>query len=121
MAAWEWQVWRCFDSIREAFEEKGWEYSLSGGYGNEAMPLLAASGDYYIAFFERDSGTGVCWFELRDTAQRTMMLIREMENIPTPEKAAELLASHGAPLDTVGSPRDLPLYNLPVAPLVRAG
>jgi hypothetical protein len=50
-----------------------------------------------------------------------MMLIREVENIPTPEKAAELLASHGAPLDTVGSPRDLPLYNLPMAPLVRAG
>jgi len=85
------------------------------------MPLLAESGDYYIAFFERDPGTGVCWFELRDTARRRMMLIREVENIPTPERAAELLASHGAPLDTVGSPRDLPLYNLPVAPLVRAG
>jgi hypothetical protein len=121
MAAWEWQVWRCFDSIREAFEEKGWEYTLSGGYANEAMPLLAESGDYYIAFFERDSSTGVCWFELRDTARRRMLLIRELENIPTPGKAAELLASHGAPLDTVGSPRGLPLYNLPVPPLVKTG
>ena len=121
MAAWEWQVWRCFDSIREAFEERGWEYRLSGGDGNEAIPLLAESGDYYIAFFERDSGTGVCWFELRDRVRRRMMLIREVENIPTPERAAELLAGYGVPLDTVGSPRDLPLHSLPVAPLVRVG
>ena len=121
MAAWEWQVWRCFDSIREAFEERGWEYRLSGGDGNEAIPLLAESGDYYIAFFERDSGTGVCWFELRDRVRRRMMLIREVENIPTPERAAELLAGYGVPLDTVGSPRALPLHKLPVAPLVRVG
>jgi hypothetical protein len=121
MAAWEWQVWRGFDSIRETFEERGWEYRLSGGDGNEALPLLAESGDYYVAFFERDSGTGVCWFELRDKARRRMMLIREMENIPTPARAAELLADHGIPLDTVGSPQGLPLYHLPVAPLVRTG
>ena len=121
MAAWEWQVWRCFDSIRETFEERGWEYRLSGGDGNEALPLLAESGDYYVAFFERDSGTGVCWFELRYNARRRMMLIREMENIPTPARAAQLLADHGVPLDTVGSPRGLPLYHLPLAPLVGTG
>jgi hypothetical protein len=82
---------------------------------------LAESGNYCIAFFERDSGTGVCWFELRDKVRRRMMLIRETGNIPTPERAAELLARHGAPLDTVGSLRDLPLYTLSVAPLVGAG
>src|SRR5919107_1960356 len=120
MAAWEWQGWRGFDSIRENFEGRGWGDRLSGGDGNEALPLLAESGDY-VAFFERDSGTGVCWFELRDKARHRMMLIREMENIPTPARAAELLADHGVPLDTVGSPQGLPLYHLPVAPLVRTG
>ena len=63
----------------------------------------------------------MCWFELRDKARRRMMLIREMENIPTPARAAELLANHGVPLDTVGSLRGLPLYNLPVASLVGTG
>jgi hypothetical protein len=32
-----------------------------------------------------------------------------------------LLANRGVSLDTVGSPRGLPQYHLPVAPLVGAG
>ena len=36
-------------------------------------------------------------------------------------ESKRLLAGYGVPLDTVGSPRDLPLHNLPVAPLVRVG
>jgi hypothetical protein len=55
---WDWQVWRCFDNIRETFEEKGWEYRFAAGDDNETLPLLAESGDHCIVFFERDPGTG---------------------------------------------------------------
>ena len=59
--AWEWQMRRCFDGLREALEEKGWEYIFVKHNDAEAMPpLLAKSGDYCIAFFDRDPGTGEC-------------------------------------------------------------
>ncbi|CAN5241001.1 hypothetical protein BH24ACT19_BH24ACT19_08380 [soil metagenome] len=117
---WEWQVWRCFDNVRETFEEKGWEYGLDGRFDNDAMPLLAESGDLRVVFYERDPGTGVCWFELRDEARRSVVYVRGTENIPAPERATALLESHGAPLRAVGSPCERPLYELPLAPVLKA-
>jgi hypothetical protein len=114
---WEWQVWRSFDDVRETFEEKGWESEFVGGNG--AMPpLLAKSGDYCIAFFKRDPGTGECWFELRDNARSRMVFVQGTHNIPTPERAARLLANHGGPLYEITAPDNRPMYGLPIAPVL---
>jgi hypothetical protein len=118
---WEWQVWRSFDDIRETFEEKGWESGFVERNGNGAMPpLLATSGDYCVAFFKRDPGTGECWFELRDKARSRMVFVHGAQNIPTPERATELLANHGGPLYKITAPDDRPMYGLPMAPVVPA-
>ena len=119
--AWGWLAWRCFDNIRETFEEKGWEYRSAGRDGNEMMPLLAESGDCCVVFFERDASTNECWFELRDEARGRVMYVRGAENIPGPEKAAGLLAEHGWPLNAVAVARNQPLYSLPVAPVMEVG
>jgi hypothetical protein len=116
--AWEWQVWRCFDDIRETFEEKGWGSSFAGRNDNGVMPLLAVSGDYCVTFFKRDPGTGECWFELRDKNRRRVVFVRGVQNIPTPKRATQLLADYGTPLGEIRAPRELPLYSLPVAPLI---
>ena len=118
---WEWQVWRSFDDIREAFEEKGWKSGIIGCNDNGMMPLLAEFGDHCIAFFERNPLTGECWFELRDMAQHRVVFVRGMQNIPRAEQAVGLLAGYGTPLDEMKDPRDLPLYNLPVTPVLGAG
>ena len=116
--AWEWQAWRSFDDIRETFEEKGWRSKFPLGNDNEVMPLLAESDGYCITFFERDSATGECWFELRDTARRRVVFVQGTRNIPRIEQAAKLLSNYGAPLGELRAPRDLPLYSLPMAPVV---
>ena len=115
---WEWQVWRCFDNIRETFEEKGWEYRFSRRDDNEVMPLLAESDEHCVAFFERDPGTGECWFELRDKVRNRVVFVQGAQNIPTPERAAELLADYGTLLGEIRAPRELPLYSLPVEPVM---
>ncbi len=112
---WEWQVWRCFDNIRETFEEKGWEYRFAG---NGMIPLLGESDEHCLLYFERDAGTGECWFELRDKARHKVVFVQGAENMPTTERAAELLASYGTPLGELRSPHELPLYALPIAPVV---
>ena len=118
--AWEWQVWRCFDGIRETFEEKGWGPSFAGRNDNGVMPLLAESGDHCIAFFKRDPGTSECWFELRDKVRRRMVFVHGTQNIPTPEQATRLLADHGGPLYEVADPDGRSMYGLPVAPMAEA-
>ncbi len=115
--AWEWEAWRCFDHIKETFEEKGWETGFLRRDDNEVVPLLAESNGHCIAFFERDPGTNECWFELHDKARRRVVYVRGAENIPAPEKVAELLANHGWPLYEVRATHDLPLHTLPVAPI----
>ena len=82
------------------------------------MPLLAESGDHCILFFETNHLTGECWFELRDKAWCRVVFVQGQRNVPTPERAANLLADYGAPLDEIRAPRELPLYSLPVAPVV---
>ena len=115
---WEWQVWRSFDDIRESFEVKGWESTFVERNDHGAMPpLLAASGDCCVAFFKRDPGTGECWFELRDTVRRRMLFVHGTHNIPTPERAAELLTNHGGPLYEITDPDGCCTYGLPVAPV----
>jgi hypothetical protein len=122
VVAWEWQAWRCFDHIGETFEEKGWECEFAGRGDNGMMPpLLAESNRHCISFFERDSGTNECWFELRDKSRGRVVFVRGAQNIPAPEKAAELLADYGWPLDGVRTPRSLPLYSLPLAPVTETG
>lgn len=117
---WEWQAWRCFDNIKETFEEKGWSSGLLGLYPNEAMPLLAESDGHYISFFERDPATGECWFEMGDKARRTVVFLQGVESIPAPERAAGLLAGYGTPLGEMRNARDLPLHALPLAPQAAA-
>lgn len=115
---WEWEAWRSFDNTREIFEEKGWEFRFGGRDGNEMMPLLAESDEHCIAFFDRDSATGECWFELRDKNRCRVVFVRGTQNIPTPERAPHLLAEYGSSLGEIRTPRELPLYRLPVAPLM---
>ena len=119
--AWEWQVWRCFDDIRETFEEKGWEYKPGGCGDNGVMPLLAESGGYRISFFKQDPGTGECWFELRNQAKGRMVFVHGSHNIPTPEKAAELIEIYGGPTSDPATLRDRPVYSLPMAPMAEVG
>lgn len=121
--AWEWQVWRCFDEVRDAFEEKGWSYRLDGRDDNEVVPLLADAGDYCIVFFDRDPDTGECWFELRDETRNRVVFIQGTSNIPTPERAADLLADYGTSPSEEGEPGGLlytPLYTPPIAPVAHA-
>ena len=115
---WEWQVWRCISDSREVFEEKGWKSGSSGWDGNEAMLILAECGGYCIAFFKKDTGTGECWFELRDTVRSRMVFVHGTHNIPTPDRAAEMLTNHGGPLYQIANPGDCSMYGLPVAPVV---
>ena len=83
------------------------------------MPLLVEAGDRYcILFFKRDPGTGESWFELRDKVRRKMVFVHGTQNIPTPARAAQLLADHGGPLYEIANPDDRPMYGLPVAPMV---
>ena len=119
--AWDWQVWRCFDHIKETFEEKGWEAGFLGRDDNGIVPLLAESNGHSIVFFERDPGTNECWFELRDKVRHRVVYVRGEQNIPVPEEAADLLENYGWPLDETGISRELPLYSLPVAPVEKAG
>lgn len=120
--AWEWQVWRCFDHIREAFEEKSWQYGFVERNDNSMMPpLLAESDGLCIAFFRTAPGTGECWFELRDKARRKVVFVRGVQNIPTPECGEQLLANYGTSLGKITAPRDLPLYSLPMAPMTEVG
>jgi hypothetical protein len=116
--AWKWQVWRCFDGIRDTLEEKGWKYVFVEHDDAEAMPLLAESGGYCISFFERDPGTGECWFELRDRVRRRVVFVRDARNIPSPERATALLAHHGVPTYEVITPHGRPLYSLPAVPVL---
>ena len=50
-----------------------------------------------------------------------MVDVRGVENIPTPEKAGALLESYGAPVQAVPDPKERPLYELPLAPVLKAG
>ncbi len=121
MVVWEWQVWRAFDDIRETFERKGWTSAgFIGRNGDGVMPLSAGSGEHSISFFKRDSGTGECWFELRDKARRRMVFVHGTHNIPTPQRAVELLKNHGGPLYEITAPDDHSMYGLPVPPLMPA-
>jgi hypothetical protein len=114
---WEWQMWRCFEDVREVFEEKGWESGFAERNDNEVMPLLAESGDYCISFFKNNPNTGESWFELRDKVRRRVVFVQGVRNIPTPERAVKLLANYGGPSE-ITAPRDLPLYSLPVVPVM---
>ncbi len=116
---WEWQVWRTFGDIRETFEEKGWGSGFTRRDDNGTMPLLAESGDYCIAFFKRDPGTGECWFELRDKARRRRVFVHSAHSIQTPKRAVELLANHGGPLYEITHPDNCLMYGLPVAPAAK--
>ncbi|MDP8953115.1 MAG: hypothetical protein M3N18_12945 [Actinomycetota bacterium] len=119
MVAWEWQAWRTFDDIRETFERKGWNPGFVGRNDNGVMPLLAERDDQYcIAFFKRDSGTGECWFELRDKIRGRRVFVHGTHNIPTPQRAVELLENHGGPLYEIAAPDDHSMYGLPVAPVM---
>lgn len=110
---WDWQAWRCFDEVRETFEERGWDPWLPERLDNEVVPLLAESGDHRIAFFARDPGSGECMFELRDKRRPVAVFIRGTESIPTPEDASALLDDRGATLSRSSSPDDRVLYDLP--------
>ena len=98
-------------------EEKGWEYRAVG-HDDRVVPLLAESGEHCILFFERNPLTGECWFELRNKARGRVVFVQGERNVPPPERAAKLLADYGAPLGEIRAPRELPLYILPVAPVV---
>jgi hypothetical protein len=113
-------VWRCFDNIRETFEEKGWESRFGERNDNEAMPLLAESDNYWVVFFERDPGTVECRFELCDKVRRSVVFVRGAQNISTPEQATKLLAHHGVPSYEITAFRNRPLYSLPVVPVIEA-
>lgn len=117
---WEWQVWRCFDNVRETFEEKDWTSGVVGYEDNGARPVIAEHDDYCISFFERSPYTGECWFELRDKPRRRMVLVHGEQNIPTPERAAQLLAGHGSRSE-ISAPHERPIYSLPLAPVAEAG
>lgn len=110
---WDWQAWRCFDEVLETFEEKGWEPWRPERLDNEVVPLLAESGEYRIAFFARDPGSGQCVFELRDKRRPVAVFVRGTENIPTPEGASGLLDDRGATMRHSSSPDDRTLYELP--------
>lgn len=110
---WDWQAWRCFDEVRETFEEKGWEPWMPERRDNEVVPLLAESDEHRIAFFARDPKTGECMFELRDKQRPIAVFVRGTENIPTPEEARSLLKDRGATLSRSSSPDDRVLYELP--------
>jgi len=116
--AWEWQVRRCFDDVRETIEDKGWKYVFVEHDNDGAMPLLAESNNLCIAFFERGPGTGECWFEVRDKVRRRVMFVRDAQNIPTPERAAKLLEHHGVSSYEMSAPHKRPLYSLPVMPVL---
>lgn len=112
---WDWQAWRCFDEVRETFEEKGWEPWLPERIDNEVVPLLAESGEHRIAFFARDPRSGECVFELRDKRRPVAVFVRGIGNVPTPEVASSLLDERGAALSRSASPDDRALYELPAA------
>jgi hypothetical protein len=116
---WEWQVWRSFDDVRETFEEKGWHSGFAEERNDNGTmpPLLAAPGDYCIALFKRDRGTSECWFEVRDMVRSRRVLVHGTHHIPTPERAAELIAGHGGPLYEVADRASYSIYGLPIAPL----
>ena len=89
---WEWQTWRCLGDLAEELEHKGWEV---GFRRDELPPLLGWSGRHCIVFRDHDTSTGERRFELRDD-QRVASLVE----IPTPEKAADLLSERGVALAT---------------------
>ncbi|HEX2098073.1 MAG TPA: hypothetical protein VHF46_03345 [Rubrobacteraceae bacterium] len=117
---WEWQVWRCFDNIRETFEEKGCKPEVIGHEDSGARPVIAEFGDYSISFFKRSPYTGECWFELRDKARCRMVLVHREQNIPTPERAVRLLTDRGSPSE-VTAPHERPIDSLPLALVAEAG
>ena len=115
---WDWLAWRCFDEVRETFEEKGWNLWAPERFDNEVVPVLAESGEYRIAFFGRDPRSGECTFELGDKRRPVAVLIRGTENVPTPEEASNLLDDRGAAMSRSSSPEDRALYELPATTAV---
>ena len=93
---WDWQAWRCFDEVRETFEERGWESWLPERLDNEVVPLLAESDEHRIAFFARDPESGECVFELWDKRRPVAVFVRGTGNVPTPKEASALLKKTGA-------------------------
>ena len=70
-------------------------------------------------FFDRDPGAGESWFEVRDKTQRTIVFVRGIPYITTPERAVELLTSYATSLGELRAPSELPLYNLlPMVPVM---
>ena len=118
---WDWQAWRCFDEVRETFEEEGWEPWLPERRDNEVVPLLAESEEHRIAFFARVPESGECIFELRDKRRPIAVLVRGTDNIPTPEGASDLLGDRGDVMSRSSSPDDRVLYELPAVPSAVGG
>ena len=118
---WDWQAWRCFDEVRETFEEKGWEPWLPERRDNEVVPLLAESEEHRIAFFARVPESGECIFELRDKRRPIAVFVRGTDNIPTPEGASDLLGDRGDVMSRSSSPDDRVLYELPAVPSAVGG
>jgi hypothetical protein len=83
-------------------------------------PVIAESGNYCISFRKRSPYTGECWFELRDKARRRRVLVPGEQNIPTPERAAQLLVDHSSPSE-ITAPHERPIYSLALAPMAEAG
>ncbi|MGF1472333.1 MAG: hypothetical protein ACFB50_11435 [Rubrobacteraceae bacterium] len=87
---WEWRLRRCFDDFAEAFQVKGWEI----GPGPGEIPILMGwTSDYCVLFYSWDHVTGDCWFEVSDRGRWQVTLVNE---IPTPNQAAELLSDRTA-------------------------
>ncbi len=49
-----------------------------------------------------------------------MVLVPGEQNIPTPERAAQLLADHSSPSE-ITAPHERPIYSLALAPMAEAG
>lgn len=113
---WQWQVWRCFDDVRETFATKGWR--LPERACNEVAPLAAESGGLFVVFLGLDDAAGECWFELRNGTEPPAVLLRGLDNVPAPEVAAELIAERAAALKRASTPEDRPLYE-PAAVRIR--
>jgi hypothetical protein len=99
MVIWEWELWRCFGDLRWAFEEKGWQtLCCSEGHSWGELPqIFAVFGQRYaIAFRQMDPISGECLFELRELRDDGWW-VRQVRQLPKPERAAELLAEDGLP------------------------
>lgn len=88
-----WRQWRCYETLWDEFEEKGWE--LGPVRYVDLPPIMAEFGPQRIVFRYRNPETDESLFEVRQMHEGEERKVVLVWGVPTTEEAEKLLDRHG--------------------------